>query len=110
MQISVENGFIVLINQHRRLIYKICHLYDDNRDDREDLLQDILLQLWRAFPSFQGEAFISTWVYRMALNTAISWFRKEKRKPGLQGISDAKLQLMVLIPSAMNPAIDTLSP
>jgi len=96
----VENGFVVLINQHRRLIYKICHLYADNRDDREDLFQDIVLQLWRAFPSFKGDALISTWVYRVALNTAISWFRKEKRKPDLRGISGAELQLPDVEPAA----------
>lgn len=89
-----------MINQHRGLIYKICHLYADNRGDREDLFQDIVLQLWRAFPSFKGESLISTWMYRVALNTAISWFRKEKRKPGVQAISGAELQLPEIEPTA----------
>jgi RNA polymerase sigma factor (sigma-70 family) len=96
----VEKDFVVLINQNRRLIYKICHLYANNRDDQEDLFQDIVLQLWRAFPSFKGESLITTWMYRVALNTAISWFRKEKRKPGVQGISVAELQLPELEPTA----------
>ncbi len=89
----VEKDFVALINQHRGLIYKICHLYADSHGDREDLFQDIVLQLWRAFPSFKGESLISTWMYRVALNTATSWFRKEKRKPGVQAISGAELQL-----------------
>jgi RNA polymerase sigma factor (sigma-70 family) len=95
----VEKDFVVLINQHRGLIYKICHLYANNRDDKEDLFQDIVLQLWRAFPSFRGESLITTWMYRVALNTAISWFRKEKRKPGVQGISGAELQLPDIEPT-----------
>lgn len=95
----METDFVVLINQHRGLIYKICHLYADRRDDREDLFQDIVLQLWRAFPSFKGESLISTWMYRVALNTAISWFRKEKRKPGMQRISVVELQLPDLEPT-----------
>lgn len=89
----VEKDFVVLINQHRALIYKVCHLYADDRDDREDLFQDIVMQLWRAMPSFKGDSQLTTWMYRVALNTAISWFRREKRKPAVQGLSRAELQL-----------------
>lgn len=96
----MEKDFVALINQHRGLIFKICHLYADSPADKEDLFQDIVLQLWRAFPSFKGEALISTWMYRVALNTAISWFRKEKRKPGVQGLSGAELQLPEIAPTA----------
>ncbi len=96
----MESEFVGLINQNRGLIYKVCHLYADSHDDREDLFQDVVLQLWRAFPSFKGESLVSTWMYRVALNTAISWFRKEKRKPGITGISSAELQLPEIEPTA----------
>jgi RNA polymerase sigma factor (sigma-70 family) len=96
----MDKEFIELINRHRGLVYKICHLYTNDRDDRDDLFQDIVLQLWRAFPSFRKESLITTWMYRVALNTAISWFRREKRKPGVQRISGAELQLAELEPTA----------
>ena len=89
----MEKEFVALINLHRGLIYKVCHLYGRDRDDKEDLFQEIVLQIWRAFPSFRKESRITTWMYRVALNTAISYFRKEKRKPESQGISIAELQL-----------------
>jgi RNA polymerase sigma-70 factor (ECF subfamily) len=95
----MDKEFIELINRHRGLVYKICHLYTNDRDDRDDLFQDIVLQLWRAFPSFRKESLITTWMYRVALNTAISWFRREKRKPGVQRISGAELQLAELEPT-----------
>ena len=95
----MEKEFVAIINQHRGLVYKICHLYARDRDDQQDLFQDIVLQLWRAFPSFRKESLITTWMYKVALNTAISWFRKEKRKPSIQRISGAELQLPDLEPN-----------
>lgn len=56
----------------------------DRYSDREDLFQEITLQAWKAYGSFRGDARFSTWLYRVALNTAITFFRKEKRRPGLQ--------------------------
>jgi RNA polymerase sigma-70 factor (ECF subfamily) len=55
-------------------------MYENDREVRNDLFQEIVLQLWKSFPTFRGEAKISTWMYRIALNTAISGFRKETRK------------------------------
>jgi len=56
-------------------------MYADDADDRQDLFQEVVLQLWRAFPSFRGEAKITTWLYRVALNVAISDLRKKKARP-----------------------------
>lgn len=61
------------------MLYKVCRMYCRAETDRQDLLQEIVLQLWRSFPSFRGEARVSTWFYRIALNTAISGLRKQKR-------------------------------
>ena len=76
-----EKAFITLVNQNQKIIYKVCNLYMDQRSDREDLFQEITLQAWKAYGSFRGDAKFSTWLYRVALNTAITFFRKEKRKP-----------------------------
>lgn len=73
-----ETQFVELIKEHQKIIHKICHLYRDSAEDREDLFQEIAFQLWKAFPSFRNQAKISTWIYRIALNTAIATFRKNK--------------------------------
>lgn len=76
---EAEKPFVDLINQNQGLIHKVCMLYENDRDARNDLFQEIVLQLWRSFPSFRGEAKITTWMYRIALNTAISGLRKRGR-------------------------------
>ena len=75
-----EKEFITLLNQHQKIVYKVCNLYMDGHADREDLFQEITLQAWKAYENFRGDAKFSTWLYRVALNTAITFFRKEKRK------------------------------
>lgn len=77
----MEQAFVQLINAHRGLICKVCHLYVHEPEGRKDLFQEIVLQLWRSYGSFRGESRMSTWIYRVALNTAISNFRKETRQP-----------------------------
>lgn len=73
-----QHEFVQHLNQHQALIYKVCHLYGQETTDREDLFQEIVVQLWKAYPKFRGEAKFSTWLYRIALNTAISGLRKRK--------------------------------
>lgn len=75
-----KQEFIQLINTHQRIIYKVCNLYMNNSADKEDLFQEVCLQAWKAIDSFRGESQFSTWLYRVALNTAITFIRKEKRK------------------------------
>lgn len=60
------------------MLYKVCRLYCFTESDRQDLFQEIVFQLWRSYPSFRGEARVSTWLYRIALNTAISGLRKQR--------------------------------
>jgi RNA polymerase sigma-70 factor (ECF subfamily) len=76
---GAEKPFVDLINENQGLIHKVCMLYENDRDARNDLFQEIVLQLWRSFPTFRGEAKITTWMYRIALNTAISGLRKRGR-------------------------------
>ena len=80
---SKEQEFISLLNEHQRIIHKVCNLYMDAHADREDLFQEITLQAWKAYGNFRGDAKFSTWLYRVALNTAITFFRKEKRQPDI---------------------------
>lgn len=82
-----------MINHHRGILYKVCNLYCSDKVDREDLFQDIVIQLWKSFPSFRSESKISTWMYRVALNTAISYFRKEIKKPERLSISSIEFEI-----------------
>jgi RNA polymerase sigma-70 factor (ECF subfamily) len=79
LAIEEEKRFITLINENQGLIHKVCIMYENDHDARNDLFQEIVLQLWRSFPTFRGEAKITTWMYRIALNTAISGLRKHTR-------------------------------
>lgn len=76
-----EKNFIEIIRSNDGIINNIIIMYCDNNADRDDLRQEILAQLWKAIPKFRGDSKISTWIYRVALNVAISDFRKRKREP-----------------------------
>jgi RNA polymerase sigma-70 factor (ECF subfamily) len=89
----MEKEFIQLINTNRGLIYKVCNLYCHADDDKKDLFQEIVLQLWTSYPNFRNESLNTTWLYRVALNTAISNFRKESRNPERSTISVSELQI-----------------
>ncbi len=73
-----QTRFLDLLQAHRRLLYKVARLYGRSGADREDLVQEIVVQLWRAFPRFDDRHKASTWMYRIALNVAISWQRRER--------------------------------
>src|ERR1700674_3037058 len=75
-----QDRFQALLDEHKRILYKVCHSYSRNRDDREDLAQEIVVQLWRSFGRFDEGYRFSTWMYRVALNVAISFYRRETRR------------------------------
>jgi RNA polymerase sigma factor (sigma-70 family) len=75
---EAEKQFEKHIKENELLIYKVCHIYAYTSADRDDLFQEIVIQLWKAYPNFKGEAKFSTWLYRVAINTAISGLRKKK--------------------------------
>jgi RNA polymerase sigma-70 factor (ECF subfamily) len=66
--------------EHQGLIFKVVRAYAGTLEDQDDLFQEVLLQLWFSIPNFQGKAKVSTWIYRVALNTALVWNRNEKRR------------------------------
>ncbi len=84
---DIEKEFVDIVEQNQRLIYKVCYIYTDNNDTLNDLYQDVMVNLWRGFTKFKGNSNISTWIYRIALNTCISYYRKERVKPGSVPIS-----------------------
>src|ERR1035437_6969852 len=74
-----KDKFISVIKENQNLIYKICYSYCSNSENRKDLQQEILLQLWNSLSKFDGRAKLSTWIYRIALNTAISFYRNDSK-------------------------------
>lgn len=73
-----EKEFLSMIYDNQGIIHKICRIYRNSHEDREDLFQEVIFQLWRSYPSFSGGSKVSTWLYRVALNTAMASFRKNK--------------------------------
>jgi RNA polymerase sigma factor (sigma-70 family) len=74
----MEKIFLQIIGENQRIIHKISRMYRDSEEDRQDLFQEIVFQLWKSFPEFRHESKPGTWIYRIALNTAISTYRKRK--------------------------------
>lgn len=79
MHKELEHKFIVEFEQNQNIIHKVCRIYTSNQDAHNDLFQEIAIQLWKAYPKFRGESKLSTWMYRIGLNTAITLYRKSKR-------------------------------
>lgn len=76
-----------MIRENERVIYKVCSCYVSEAFPMEDLFQEVILNLWKAFPRFRGESSRATYIYRVALNTCISGIRREGRRPSLTPLS-----------------------
>lgn len=87
-----EEEFVRIIQENEGVIFKITTLYTDNRVDQQDLYQEVVYQLWKSFDSFRAESKISTWIYRIALNTALTKLRKSKRMGRAVSIDQVILQ------------------
>lgn len=87
-QRSKQYEFEAFAREHRRVIGKICYLYAVDSDDFDDLYQEVLINLWRGFDGFEGRAKASSWVYRVGLNTCISYYRRNRRHAGKVPLSD----------------------
>jgi RNA polymerase sigma-70 factor (ECF subfamily) len=72
--------FTQLIKDNEGILFKVTSVYTDDYETKQDLYQEIVLQLWKSFDAFNGESKWSTWMYRIALNTAITYMRKAKKK------------------------------
>ena len=79
MKSALQIEFITHMDSHRAILYKVARMYCSNEDDREDLVQDMYHQLWRSYPRYNPQYKFSTWMYRVALNVAISAYRKKSK-------------------------------
>ena len=79
MNKELEKQFVAELEQNQNIIHKVCRSYTNNDAAHKDLFQEITIQLWKAYPKFRGDSKFSTWMYRVAFNTAISLYRKNKR-------------------------------
>ncbi|MDP3312229.1 RNA polymerase sigma factor [Lutibacter sp.] len=77
---ELEKQFISEFHDHQNIIHKVCSIYTSDKESHNDLFQEITIQLWKAYPTFRGDSKLSTWMYRVGLNTAITLFRKSKRQ------------------------------
>ena len=88
MQKELESKFLADFEQNQNIVHKICRIYTTNQDAHNDLFQEVVIQLWKNYSKFRGDSKFSTWMYRVALNTAISLYRKSTRTIKTQDISD----------------------
>ena len=73
-------NFLVVMESHKGILYKVANSYCRNIEDRKDLIQEIIMQLWKSFDNYSGKFKYSTWIYRISLNVAISFYRKESSR------------------------------
>jgi len=94
MQTEQSTIFLSTIEKNKGIIYKVANAYCQNAEDRKDLIQEIIVQLWRSFDRYNDQYKYTTWMYRIALNTAISFYRKENRRKQVSSpLSDNILEL-----------------
>jgi len=77
---QLEQKFVNELECNQNIVHKICRIYTSNQHDHKDLFQEVTIQLWKAYPKFRGDSKFSTWMYRIALNTAITLYRKSTRR------------------------------
>lgn len=102
-----QTAFLQLMEQHAGILYRVRSLYALDPEDGKDLVQEILMQLWRAFPSFRGESAFSTWMYRVALNTAL--LRRRSARARKQEAADPEaLAAIAVEPNQPDPDVRRL--
>ena len=93
------------IDEHKAILFKVARVYGATQSDREDLFQEIALQVWHSVEAYRGDCAATTWIYRVALNAALAWRRKERRhRQGRKDIEDATDLLVA--PSGHDPRLD----
>ena len=93
MHKELEKKFLDDFGNNQNIVHKVCRIYTTNQDQHNDLFQEIAIQLWKNYAKFRGEAKFSTWMYRVALNTAISLYRKSTRTVKTQDFSDVSFKI-----------------
>lgn len=77
----LEKEFLEMIAAQQRTVFKVCYIYAKDQDDLNDLFQEVVLNLWKSFPRYRGDSKLSTWVYRIAMNTCITFLRHSNTRP-----------------------------
>lgn len=96
------------LQSHRGLLFKVVRAYSFTPPDQEDLFQEIATQVWRSVPNFRGDAAVATWIYRVALNAAIAWVRRErKHRQGKESVDGVELAILQASPEA-DPRVEWL--
>jgi RNA polymerase sigma-70 factor (ECF subfamily) len=90
-----KQNFIQIVNESRGTIRSLCKAYYVSSEDQKDAFQDIILQLWKSFETFRGESAISTWIYRVSLNTILTKVRKEKKKIATESIDASERSISI---------------
>ena len=75
---NLKEEYVELVSQYKDVIFKVCYIYAE-KDDIEDYYQEVLIQIWRSIPKFRGESSVLTWIYKISLNTCISYTRKKPK-------------------------------
>ncbi len=93
MQKDLESNFLADFEKNQNIVHKVCRIYTNNSDAHNDLFQEITIQLWKNYSKFRGDSKFSTWMYRVALNTAISLYRKSSKRVRTQDISEIAFRI-----------------
>lgn len=93
MNKELEHKFVELLEENQNIVHKVCRLYTNNQQAHNDLFQEITIQLWKAYPKFRGDSKFSTWMYRVGLNTAITLYRKSKRRVTTQEFETVQFKI-----------------
>ena len=93
------------IEAHKPILFKVARAYGSSHPDREDLFQEIALQVWHSVDAFRGASAVTTWIYRIALNTALAWVRKEGKHERDRADFEASTALLVA-PEIKNPQVE----
>jgi RNA polymerase sigma factor (sigma-70 family) len=97
---SQAQRFLELLDEHRKILYKVANSYCRNPQERADLVQEMVAQLWSSFDRFDHRSRFSTWMYRVVLNVAISYYRAERRRSGSTvPLEDSMLELRAATPA-----------
>lgn len=92
--------FIEIVDKHKGILFKICHIYTSSVEDCKDLEQEIVVQLWQSIDRFDGRVKLSTWIYKVALNRAILYFKRESRRRVSHVNVDSTILTLTTIPDS----------
>lgn len=105
---SHEALFIEYLESCKKLIIKVARIYCKNSEDRKDLIQDIILQLWKSYPKYDKAYAISTWTYRIALNVSISFLRKAKTRYNTHNSYQHQVELFQIDNTVIDKGLEQL--